>query len=151
MNNPHPHHLNSKTNAVRTPDYILKYVRDSYGNYYDPCPFKLNFNPTIHRDGLSYDWPLNQWIFVNPPFNHLKKWVKKCYEQYQKGCKIILLAKTDLLNRKYFEPILIHTRLLCFNHFLTFPGYKNRISGGISLFVFATSKSGKKIQIIDGR
>jgi len=40
-------------------------------------------------NSLERDWPLSSWCWVNPPFRHVGKWIQKCKEQSDKGCKII--------------------------------------------------------------
>lgn len=69
-------------------------IKDLYKNYFDPCPYKNNF------DGLEIEWEQNN--FVNPPYSDLNKWCKKINQEAKKGKKIILLipARTDT---KYFH------------------------------------------------
>jgi phage N-6-adenine-methyltransferase len=38
-------------------------------------------------DGLTQDWTGTCWM--NPPFNNLKAWVKKAYEEGQKGATVV--------------------------------------------------------------
>jgi len=80
-----------------TPPDILKSLKARFGELFDPCPRLPSF------DGLMMDdWPLDKWIYVNPPYSKIKEWSKKCYTEYTKGCNIIMLipARTDT---RYFH------------------------------------------------
>jgi phage N-6-adenine-methyltransferase len=43
---------------------------------------------TEKDNSLAIDWPTNGWCWLNPPFKHLTKWINKCNEQKNRGCKI---------------------------------------------------------------
>lgn len=86
-----------------TPDYILDWVRENYGEFYDPCPLG-GINGDF--DGLKIAWSgIN---YVNPPYSRpLKdKFIMKAYEEHKRGIKSILLipASTDT---KIFHEILV--------------------------------------------
>lgn len=54
------------------------------------------YTPEI--DGLSQSWNVGGAVFCNPPYGkETGKWVKKAYEEAQKGATIVLLipARTD--------------------------------------------------------
>ena len=40
-------------------------------------------------NSLKMDWPLGDWLWLNPPFKRLGLWVDKCIEQKARGCKIV--------------------------------------------------------------
>ena len=53
---------------------------------------------TPETDGLSQSWDAGGAVFCNPPYGReIKKWVKKAYEEAEKGTTIVLLlpARTD--------------------------------------------------------
>lgn len=89
MNNPVPYFGSNGEGKfiIETPDYLKNKIVKEFGVYYDPCPV----NPQIC--GLSNPWPKDQPVYVNPPYTRgeIKKWVKKSYEEFKKGCKVILL------------------------------------------------------------
>lgn len=58
------------------------------------CP--LYFTP--ETDGLKSSWDVHGAVFCNPPYGReIGKWVRKAYEEAQKGTTIVLLipARTD--------------------------------------------------------
>lgn len=78
---------------IETPDWLKSEIVEEFGEYFDPCPVNPKF------DGLAIEWPTDRPVYVNPPYTRgqINKWVKKCHEEYQRGCNIILLipAYTD--------------------------------------------------------
>ena len=53
---------------------------------------------TPDTDGLKSSWDCEGTVFCNPPYGrNIGKWVKKAYEEAQKGITIVLLipARTD--------------------------------------------------------
>ena len=45
--------------------------------------------PEYCSDSLDIDWPIDGWCWLNPPFGMQTKFIKKCVEQSNRGCKII--------------------------------------------------------------
>ncbi len=84
-----PYINKSKSNNWGTPTTI----KEKYKDWFDPCPF-----PRACWDALEISWiEQNDKIFVNPPYNNIKPWAKKCVEEQKKGATIHLLipARTD--------------------------------------------------------
>ena len=57
---------------------------------FDPCPHLPDF------DGLNIEWGTSN--FVNPPYGReIGKWLKKGYEEWQKGKSVVFLipSRTD--------------------------------------------------------
>ena len=67
MSNPYIN--KSKTNYWGTPQHIL----DKYKGWFDPAPY-----PKPLWDGLNTDWLHKNKIYVNPPYNNISPWAKKC-------------------------------------------------------------------------
>ena len=93
-------------NDLKTPTYLLQDIEREFGPFFDPCPYgglqKALENPEL--DGLKREWvALN---FVNPPFNSIKKWLRKGIEEYKKGKKSVFLI-TARISSKYWEKFVI--------------------------------------------
>lgn len=73
--------------------------------YFDPCPYKSNFN------GLEIEWKDKN--FVNPPYSKIKEFVDKAIEEHKKGKVVVLLipARTDT---KYFRKLSNYGMDICF-------------------------------------
>lgn len=75
----------------------------------DVCCTKKNIPATHHfidgiKDGLNENWyNLN---FCNPPYHECEKWVKKAYDEFQKGKTTVLLipARTET---KYWQDYIL--------------------------------------------
>lgn len=83
-------HFSSQRLDWKTPKAVYSVLDSEFQFDHDPCPS----NPKI--DGLTSEW--GQRNFVNPPYGReLPKWVKKGYEEYQKGKTVVFLipSRTD--------------------------------------------------------
>jgi hypothetical protein len=85
---------NSNQNIETPPEFVLavenllgiKFEYDMAGteeNKKAPIVF------TEAQDSLSVDWPTDGWCWLNPPFKHVGKFVKKCVEQMDLGCRVV--------------------------------------------------------------
>lgn len=83
-------HFSSLKMDYKTPETIYNELYQEFKFDFDPCPI----NPTF--DGLNVEW--GQRNFVNPPYgNEIGKWIKKGYEEAQKGKTVVFLIpnRTD--------------------------------------------------------
>ena len=93
-------HINNDDNYATPPDFYQK-LHDKYNFDFDPCPYAEN---EIIVDGLSIDWGKSN--FVNPPYRDWQKWVKKGYEEYQKGKLVVFLIKAATDTKAFHNIIL---------------------------------------------
>lgn len=54
-------------------------------------------------DALNLDWPLNGWLWLNPPYRPIRDWIQKAQEQAKRGCKIMMLMPAMGFGNKYFH------------------------------------------------
>jgi site-specific DNA-methyltransferase (adenine-specific) len=75
--------------SMTPPELLLEIIEEfgHYGELFDPCP--EDWDGEI--DGLEINWPTDRLVFVNPPYSDLARWAKKCREQADRGCTIVLL------------------------------------------------------------
>lgn len=80
---------------VETPDAFFKAVEDYFKITFDHDMAADIFNAktnsffTEEDDALNMDWPRNCWLWLNPPFANLTKWVAKCYWESSNGSRIV--------------------------------------------------------------
>ena len=95
----------SATDDWATPQKLFNELNQEFHFNTDVCAVKKNakcehyFTPEI--DGLSQDW--KGVCYCNPPYGRkIGKWVKKAYEEAQKGATVVCLlpARTDT---KWFQ------------------------------------------------
>lgn len=93
--------FSSKSNEWETPQDLFDKLNKEFNFTLDPCSthdnFKCKKHYTIEEDGLKQDW-FGEVVFVNPPYGReISKWVKKSYEEWQKGVTVVMLipSRTD--------------------------------------------------------
>lgn len=83
-------HFSSASMNWKTPKKLFEELDKEFDFNFDPCPEYASF------DGLAIDW--KERNFVNPPYgNQLKLWIKKGYDEAQKGKTVVFLipSRTD--------------------------------------------------------
>jgi len=88
---------------------------------YDMAALKCNAKApkyfTRKNDSLSaVDWPRYGWLWLNPTFINLTKWINKCNEQKNRGSKIISIwplsgDKNQIVTYENAEVYIVHGRV----------------------------------------
>jgi phage N-6-adenine-methyltransferase len=95
--------FSSKTDEWETPQWLFDELNKEFNfkldvacNYYN-CKCEIGYMKNENdQGGLSRKWFGSCWM--NPPYGkEIGKWVKKAYEESQKGCTVVCLlpARTD--------------------------------------------------------
>lgn len=115
-----------KDQTWATPWNIFKRFDEVFNFSLDPCctteTAKCKIYYTPKEDGLIQEWSKIGNTFVNPPFSReLIKWVKKSYEEANKGIIVALLipARTDT---KVFQDYCFKGKILFIRGRITFGG-----------------------------
>ena len=135
----------SNINDWETPDYIKKYIIDTYGEYFDPCP--------IHHDitewnGLDVEWkPIN---YINPPYSRKLKeaFIVKALEESRKQAVCILLIPANTDTRIFHDVIVPNAVIKLIDKRIKFKGVNTKGEyvenkagqGGSMLVIFGTSE-----------
>ena len=84
-------HFSSLRSDWKTPKAVYQILDAEFHFDHDPCP------PNYTVNGLTSEWGDSN--YVNPPYNQLKQWLKKGYEEWQKGKTIVFLipSRTDTI------------------------------------------------------
>ena len=93
--------FSSLSDEWETPQDLFDELNKEFNFTLDPCATYENHKCkkyyTKEDDGLNKNWS-GEVVFVNPPYGRaIGNWVKKCYEEYQKGVTVVMLipARTD--------------------------------------------------------
>lgn len=71
-----------------TPNNLFEYIQSMFGVKFtlDPATDGKNSKCakffTAEQDGLQQSWQ-GEYVFVNPPYSHVDKWVKKAYDEVE--------------------------------------------------------------------
>jgi len=124
--------LASKNHDWRTPENVLKVVRQIAKIGLDPCT--THDNPVGAEtiicppdDGLLYDWKRKDAItYVNPPYGReLPAWVSKSVAEARCGAEIVLLTPA-LPGTAWFRSLWHEAAVICFwNNRIKFRGAKS--------------------------
>lgn len=75
------------------------------------------------QDSLTVDWSrLRGNLWLNPPFNNITPWAKKCSDESKKGCKIFFLTPASVGSNWFAQYIFGQSHVLFLNGRLTFVG-----------------------------
>jgi phage N-6-adenine-methyltransferase len=122
--------FSSKTDEWETPQNLFEDLNKEFGFTLDVCATTENtkcfyfFNKSTN--GLSIDWfSWGEVCWMNPPYGReIGKWVKKAYEENQKGATVVCLlpARTDT---KWFHEYCTKGEIRFLKGRLKFGGCKN--------------------------
>ena len=70
------------------------------------CLFSDCENELLPYDGLTGEWGLLNWC--NPPFDECQKWIKKAFEEQQKGSETIMLVPVRTETKYWHDYILFN-------------------------------------------
>jgi site-specific DNA-methyltransferase (adenine-specific) len=101
-----------------TPKEFLEGLEQEFGELFDPCPLKSKF------DGLSIEW--NQVNYINPPYSRKLKeaFIRKAYEESQKGKTCIMLLPVSTSTKIFHEVIYPNAEIRFIKGRLKFNGLK---------------------------
>ena len=95
--------LSSNNDEWETPQSLFNILNQKYKFTLDPCATHYNYKCkkyyTKEQNGLNQSWK-DEIVFVNPPYSHIKEWVKKSCEESEKHKIIVILlipARTDTI------------------------------------------------------
>jgi len=82
----------SKSDKWQTPKELYDKLNNEFHFNFDPCPIDYNDKSP---NGLNIEWGSS--TFCNPPYSLVKEFIKKAYDEWKKGKKIVMLinAITD--------------------------------------------------------
>lgn len=82
----------SKNNKWGTPKEWFDYLDLEFGFTLDPCceheTAKCMKHYTPKENGLAQSWA-DERVFMNPPYDQIKLWMKKAYEESMKGALVV--------------------------------------------------------------
>ena len=87
--------MTSLNDNWKTPSKFKSELDKEFSFDFDPCPEDPAY------DGLIVDW--GESNFVNPPFSTIDKWIKKGFEEAQKGKTVVFLITSRTYTRWWHD------------------------------------------------
>lgn len=98
--------FSSNSDEWSTPKDLFNSLDQEFNFTLDPCAsvdnHKCNKYYTKDDDGLKKSW-LNEVVFCNPPYSQIKKWVEKCWLEWQCHNTTIVLLIPSRTDTSYFH------------------------------------------------
>lgn len=94
-------------NIYETPDWLFRTLNEEFNFSYDlACSednTKCDHYYTESQDSLLQHWhKLDGWLWLNPPYSLLKRWIEKAQKENALGAKIVVLCP-PILTTRYFK------------------------------------------------
>lgn len=111
-------HFSSESNEWGTPQEFFERLDEEFNFTLDPCTDGYNVKCekffTQEDDGLAQDWS-NDTVFMNPPYGRaIKDWIKKAYEESQKGATVVGLIPSRTDTKYWHSYIFNHAKEIRF-------------------------------------
>ena len=108
--------FSSQKQNWKTPKEFYELLNREFQFDFDPCPedrvIKVFGVLQSKFDGLSMNW--GERNFVNPPYDQILKWMKKAFQESQKGKLVVVLAPARTDARWFHEIALPHAKEIRF-------------------------------------
>lgn len=121
--------FSSESEEWETPQELFDLLNKEFRFKLDPCATKKNRKCDLYFskefNGLTKNWAKYKSIFMNPPYGkQIGKWIKKAYEESQRGCLVVCLlpARTDV---KWFHDYCLKGEIRFIKGRIKFSGAKN--------------------------
>lgn len=127
--------FSSQHDNWKTPDGFYSELNKEFNFDYDPCPLNADF------DGLLQEW--GDISFVNPPYSDISHWVKKGYEESQKGKMVVMLIPSRTDTKWWHEYVMKAKEIRFIKGRLKFGGSKNSAPFPSAVIVFNIPTEGE--------
>lgn len=91
----------------QTPQYIFDWLNVEFDFLLDGAcnanNCKCIFGFTEDQNSLICNWASYNRVWLNPPYSDPLPWVKKAYEESQKGCTVVCLLPADISTKWFHE------------------------------------------------
>lgn len=114
----------------RTPGKLYEELNKEFNFDFDPCPSDADF------DGLHPALSWGKRNFVNPPYKQCKEWLKKGYEEWQKGKTVVFLIPSRTDTKFWHDYVMKATEIRFIKGRLKFGEAKNSAPFPSAIIVF---------------
>jgi phage N-6-adenine-methyltransferase len=92
-----------------TPQYIFDWLDKEFNFILDAacndsnCKCPVGLCVDCGDNALELNWDDAKRVWLNPPYSDPSPWVKKAYEESQKGCMVVCLLPADISTKWFHE------------------------------------------------
>ncbi len=139
---PAPRNRHETEQSVGTPWDFFRLLDKEFSFTFDLAADSANTKCHLHfneqDNSLAQDWAdIWGWAFLNPPFANIEPWVRKCYEESQRGAKIVALLPASVGSRWFAEWVWGKCELRFLTGRLTFIGHDKPYPKDLMLAIYA--------------
>lgn len=96
-------------------------------------------------DSLAQDWSgIEKWAWLNPPYDHIGRWAKKCALEAVKGASIIMLVPASVGSNWYRDWVEGWATVRFLNGRITFVGHDDPYPKDLMLCIYGGEKASPK-------
>lgn len=115
-----------------TPAWLFDLLDREFEFTHDLAAVKQNAKKRFFHDSLSVDWhKLDGWLWLNPPFSGVRRWIEKAAAEANLGAKLVVLVPPSVLGGPYMQAC--HPKTIRFVARAT--RFKNTFSGKVISFL----------------
>jgi site-specific DNA-methyltransferase (adenine-specific) len=123
----------------QTPDWLFNQLHLTYNFKLDAAASDQNAKCeqyyTVDTDGLKQSW--ERWTFCNPPFSHIKQWVKKAVVEQEQGKYSVVVAPMLGMTAGWYKEVRQYCKTIVLSPRVAFVGdEKQSPNGGTMLLEF---------------
>jgi site-specific DNA-methyltransferase (adenine-specific) len=113
--------------VYHTPDDFLSVVKAEFNIVFDlastdeNCVVPDHF--TVEDNALIQPWNAVGWNWLNPPYDNIAPWAKKCYEEMQRGAATLFLVPASVGSNWFRDWVYGKAEVRFLNGRLTFKGH----------------------------
>ena len=129
----------SQSDNWKTPERFYEELHKEFGFDFDPCPFVSDPCLSNYKfDGLNTYWAAIN--FCNPPYSRIADWVKKGFEEAQKGKTVVFLIPSRTDTRWWHDYIMKAKEIRFIKGRLRFQGAKYNAPFPSAVIIFSTTE-----------
>lgn len=148
--------FSSKTDDWATPQAFFDVLDAEFNFDLDPCADEYNHKCeryfTEQDDGLAQDWisTHTHTVFMNPPYGReISKWIRKAYEEAQKGGVVVALIPSRTDTRYWHDYVMKAAEIRFVRGRLQFGDSKNSAPFPSAVVVFRKGDYTPKISTME--
>ncbi|MDE2099188.1 MAG: hypothetical protein KGL39_18180 [Patescibacteria group bacterium] len=140
------YHRGSSNQEVETPPDFMSAVQNVFGSIgFDLAASEKNAKAPLFfteaMNSLEQKWHMSLLNWLNPPYANIGPWAKKCLEESQRGCKILMLVPASVGSNWWRDYVHEKASVWFLNGRLTFVGEKHPYPKDLALILWGRTWS----------